>query len=160
MQTLLKKVVGALLGVAVMLGYWTFVGSNDTTESADKIPARVWAGGAGTMQIEIDSTSAAQMRVSFTENREDDEAKSLETYEDVTAGFHVWTIDVPADTGGYVELGAVKPKPGDKLSMKVSVNGRVAYEESDALQEELKPNYAFAVQAYFDDYATAELGED
>jgi hypothetical protein len=67
---------------------------------------------------------------------------------------------VSADTDGYVELEAVKPKPGGKLSMKMTVNGQFAYEDSDMLQEELKPNYAFFVQAHFDDYATAKLGQD
>ena len=160
MQSLVKKLVGTVLGVVLVLSYWTFVGHKDTTESANKIPAKVWAGGAATMQIETDSTSTAQLRVSFSENREGDGAKSLETYEEVPAGVHVWTIDVPADTGGYVELEAVKPKPGDKLSMKVKVNGQVAYEDADTLQEELKPNYAFFVQAYFDDYSTAKLSRD
>ena len=160
MQSLVKKAVGTLLGVVVVLAYWTFVGPGSNTETADKIPAKVWAGGAGTMQIEIDSTSAAQMRVSFDENSESDDAKSLETYEDVPPGFRVWTIDLPANAGGYVELGAVNPKVGDKLSMKVMVNGKVAYEASDTLHEELKPNYAFFVQAFFDDYAAAKLSDE
>ena len=161
MQTLIKKLAGTLLGLAVVLGYWTFVGDSGTkTETANKIPAKVWVGGAGTMQIETDSTSAAQMRVSFDENSESDSAKSLETHEDISAGFHVWTIDLPADTGGYVELSAVKPKVADRLSLKVSINGRVAYQESDTLQEELRPNYGFFVQAYFDDYSKAELSEN
>ena len=160
MQGLIKKAVGTLLGLAVVLGYWTFVDSGTKTESADKIPAKVWVGGAGTMQVESDATSAAQMRVSFYERSESDDAKSLETYEDVSPGFHVWTIDLPANTGGYVELNAVKPKVGDKLSMKVLINGKVAYEENSTLEQELQPNYAFFTQAYFDDYAQAKLGDD
>jgi hypothetical protein len=126
----------------------------------DKIPAKMWDGGAGTMQIETDASSPAQMRVSFYERSEDDSAKSMETYEDVSAGFHTWTIDLPANTGGYVELGAVTPKVGDKLSMKVLVNGKVAYEEKSTLEEELRPNYAFFVQAHFEDYSRAALGDE
>jgi hypothetical protein len=161
MTGLIKKAVGAVLGMALVLGYWTFVGGSGTqTESMDTIPAKVWEGGAGTMQIEIESTSPAQMRISFYERSEEEEAKSVETYEDVPAGLHTWTIDLPANTGGYVELGAVKPKVGDKLSMKVLVNGKVAYEENSTLEQELQPNYAFFVQAHFEDYSRAALGDD
>jgi len=161
MSGLIKKAAGTVLGVAVMLGYWTFVGdSGKQTESMNKIPVKMWDGGAGTMQIEIDSTGPAQLRVSFYERSEDEDAKSVETYEDVSAGFHIWTIDLPANTGGYVELGAVKPKLGDKLSMKVLVNGKVAYEENSTLHEVLQPNYAFFVQAHFEDYSKAALGDE
>jgi hypothetical protein len=161
MNGLIKKAVGTILGVAVMLGYWTFVGdSGKQSESMNKIPVKVWDGGAGTMQVEMDSTGPAQMRVSFYERGEDQDARSVETHEDVSAGFHTWTIDLPANTGGYVELGAVKPNVGDKLSMKVLVNGKVAYEESSTLKEALQPNYAFFVQAHFEDYSRAALGDE
>ena len=161
MQGLMKKLLGTVLGLAVVLGYWTLTGDSGTkTETSGSIPAKVWAGGAGTMRIETDSTSAAQMRVSFHAERDGEDAKSLETYEEIGAGSHTWTIDVPAETGGYVELNAVQPKVGDRVSMKVFVNDQLAYEESETLKEELKPNYAHFVQAYFDDYSKAKLGDD
>jgi hypothetical protein len=160
MTALIKKALGAVVGIVLVLGYWTIMGPGKQTESMDTIPAKVWDGGAGTMQVEIDSSSPAQMRISFYERSEDEDAKSVETYEDVSAGFHTWTIDLPANTGGYVELGAVKPSVGDKLSMKVLVNGKLAYEEASTLEEELKPNYAFFAQAHFEDYSKAALGDD
>jgi hypothetical protein len=161
MSRLIKKLLGTALGVAVMLGYWTFVGdSGSQSESMNRVPEKVWEGGAGTMQIEAESTGPAQMRVSFDERSESDDSKSMETYEDVSAGFHTWTVDLPANAGGYVEFGAAKPKVGDKLSMKVLVNGKLAYEESSTLDEPLKPNYAFFVQAHFDEYSKATLDNE
>jgi hypothetical protein len=160
MSGLIKKLLGTLLGVVVMIGYWTFMGPGTQSDSMSRIPEKVWEGGAGTMQIEVESTGPAQMRVSFDENSESDDANSLDTYEDVSAGFHAWTIDLPANAGGYVEFGASKPNVGDKLSMKVIVNGKLAYEENSTLDEPLKPNYAFFVQAYFDDYSKAALGDE
>jgi len=159
MQNLLKRGVLSILGVVVMLAWWSFKGSDANTESADKIPVKVWDGGAGTMTIETESTCAAQMRVSFNEE-EKENGRSLETYEDIPAGSHSWTIDVPATTRGYVELGAVDPKPGDKLSWKVSVNGRVMSEQSETLAQPLEKNTAFFLQSYFDDYATGTMEED
>jgi hypothetical protein len=159
MQNLLKRGVMSILGVVVMLAWWSFRGSDANTESADKIPVKVWDGGAGTMTIEAESTSAARMRVSFSEEEKED-GRSLETYEDVPAGSHSWTINVPAGTGGYVELGAVDPKPGDKLTWKVSVNGRVVSEQAETLAQPLEKNTAFFLQSYFADYATGTLSED
>jgi hypothetical protein len=146
MQNLLKRGVMSILGVVVMLAWWSFRGSDANTDSADKIPGKVWAG-------------AAQMRVSFNEY-EKENGRSLETYEDAPAGSHSWTIDLPARSGGYVELGAVDPRPGDKLSWKVSVNGRVMSEQSETLAQPLEKNTAFFLQSYFADYATGTLEED
>ncbi len=159
MQNLLKRGVMSILGVVVMLAWWSFRGSDANTESADKIPVKVWDGGAGTMTIDVESTSAAQMRVSFSELGKDD-GRSLETYEDVPAGSHSWTIDVPARTGGYVELSAVDPKPGDKLSWKVSVNGSVVSEQAETLAQPLEENTGFFLQSYFAEYGTGTLGDD
>jgi len=159
MQNLLKRVVMGVLGVAVMLAWWSFRGSDANVESANKIPAKVWDGGAGAMTIETESTCAAQMRVSFSEEGQEN-GRSMETYEDVPAGAHSWTIDVPAGAGGYVELNAVEPKVGDRLTWKVSVNGRVVSEQSETLGQPLEKNTAFFLQNYFADYSTGTLDED
>lgn len=84
----------------------------------------------------------------------------METYEDVPAGSHSWSIDVPAGAGGYVELNAVEPKVGDRLTWKVSANGRVVSEQSETLGQPLEKNTAFFLQNYFADYSTGTLDED
>lgn len=40
MQNLLKRVVMGILGVAVMLAWWSFRGSDGNVESANKIPSK------------------------------------------------------------------------------------------------------------------------
>ena len=100
------------------------------------------------------------MRVSFSKEGESGEERHLETWEDVAAGHHVWTIDVPSGVGGYVELGAVDPKPGDELRWTVAVDGETVDEQTEALEKPLEENYAFFLQAYFDDYASGTLAED
>jgi hypothetical protein len=158
MTGLIKKAVGTVLGVAVMLGYWTFVGdSGKQTESMSNIPAKVWDGGAGTMQIEIDSTGRSDARQFLrggTKMRS--QWKPTKTLQQLPHP----GLSISHEYGGYVELGAVKPKVGDKLTMKVLVNGKVAYEENSTLETELQPNYAFFVQAHFEDYSRAEQGDE
>jgi hypothetical protein len=158
----MKGILKSLAGLAVVLAWWTIRGPADdpSHESAKEIPTTVWGGGGGSLAIEADTTSAAQMRVSFSEAGESGEERSLETWEDVAAGHHAWTIDVPSGVSGYVELGAVDPKPGDELRWTLAVNGKTVDEQSDALEKPLEPGWGFALQTYFDDYASGSLGED
>src|SRR5262245_28214783 len=105
MQSMLKSVGKTLLGLAVVLAWWTIRGPGDShTETASSIPTVVWDGGSGTFAIHAENSAPAQMRVSFHENSESDDARSLETYQDVAPGSHDWTISVPANVSGYVEL--------------------------------------------------------
>ncbi len=154
----MKSIVRSVLGLVLILGWWTFTGNSISTNPAlENIPASVWGGGAGTLVIEAETSSAARVVVDFSRDDQDDR---LSSYEDIAAGTHRWTIDVPSDTGGYVELGAVDPKPGDRLNFRILVNGRTVFEDSDQLEAALEPGYAFFVQAYIDDYAKGRLEED
>lgn|SRR5262245_3330441 len=162
MTGLAKRFLKAVLGCALVLAWWTIRGPGDDAnhESASQIPATVWEGGGARLAIDAHASTAAKMRVSFSQGSEGRQDRSLETWEDVSAGDHAWTIDVPSGVGGYVELEAVDPKPGDELSWKLSVDGETVDEQADALEKPLQKNYAFALQAYFDDYSSGELGDD
>lgn len=158
---MIKSLAKTLAGLALVLAWWTIRGPGDSnTETADHIPTVVWDGGAGSMTIHAESTCAVQMRVSFSEHPEDQGSpRLLETHEDVPAGSHSWTIDVPADVGGYVELSAPSPQPGDHLAWTIEVGGKTVDEQSDTLEKPLEQGYGFFLQSYFDEYATGELGE-
>ena len=156
----MKALIRSVLGLVLVLGWWTFTGNSISTQKAqDKIPASVWGGGAAKVVIEAETTTASRMMVGFSRDRKDDE-DNLETYEDVPAGTYRWTIDVPSDTSGYVELNAVQPKAGDRLKCRIIANGHTVFEDSDELLQPLEPGYAFFVQAYLDDYAKGELSAD
>jgi hypothetical protein len=77
----------------------------------------------------------------------------------VAPGVHDWTISVPADVSGYVELSATDPQPGTTLSWTLQANGNTVDEQSDQLEKPLEEGYGFFLQTYFDDYSTGELGE-
>jgi hypothetical protein len=157
---MLKSLGKTLLGLAVVLAWWTLRGpGEDRTERASAIPTVVWDGGAGSFAIHAETTTPAQMRVSFYENSESDDARSLETHQDVAPGSYDWTISVPANVGGYVELSATEPAPGATLSWTLQANGTQVDEQSDQLEKPLEEGYGFFLQTYFEDYATGELGE-
>lgn len=157
-----KWLVRTVGGLVLMLAWWTITGSGDdpNSESADHIPSTVWEGGGGSLAIEVDTSSPAQMRLSFSREGDDGEERELQTWEDVDAGHHVFTIDVPGEVGGYVELGAIDPKPGDELHWTVAVNGETVSEQQDRLDSPLQDGYAFFLQAYFDEYASGTLSGD
>ena len=154
----MKAVVRTVVGLLLVIGWWTITGNRiSTTPAQDRIPASVWGGGGGKLQIEAETSTPATMAVSFSDEHGE---RHLETYERVTAGTYRWTIDVPSSIGGYVELNADAPKAGDRLKFRVAANGRTVFEDSDQLEKPLEPGYAFFVQAYFDDYAKGKLSQD
>jgi hypothetical protein len=153
-----KGLIKAVLGMVLVLGWWTITGNSISTEKAvDKIPASVFGGGAAKVEIEAETTTAARMMVGFSDATGE---RNLESYEDVPAGTYRWTIDVPSDVGGYLELNAVAPKAGDRIKFRILTNGETVFEDQDELLKPLEPGYAFFVQAYIEDYAKGELSED
>jgi len=159
MRKLLVRVLSGALGVAVVLGYWTWRGGGDSrTQTQSSIPARVWDGGGGSLAVRIETTCAATMRISFHERNDD--GRALETWEALGPGEHSWTIDVPRGAGGTVVLGAEQPKVGDTLRWTISLNGQTIDEQSETLDEALRQGYAFFLQSEYDDYAEARPEEE
>lgn len=155
MKRLAVRLGLALLGMVLTLTWWTIHPGNSHIQSSSHIPDKVWSGG-NTLEIEVDSSTAATMRVSFSQHdKPAGEQQTMETYEKIPAGAHSWTISVPARVGGYIEIEADKPSVGDKLSMKVKSNGKLADEQSEKLEQALQSGYVFALQVHFDDYAKA-----
>jgi hypothetical protein len=153
-----KWLIKTVLGLVLVLGWWTLTGNSISSQKAqDKIPASVFGGGAGKVEIEAETTTAARMMIGFSDESGE---RNLESYEDVPAGSYRWTIDVPAGISGYLELNAVAPKAGDRIKFRILANGETVFEDQEELLQPLEPGYAFFVQAYIDDYAKGELSND
>jgi len=164
MGALAKRLVLGVLGVAVMLGYWTVKGwfVDDANATVSHIPAKIWDGGGGSIVLEAEATEAGRVSISFETNNAIDESdhKLLETWERVGPGFHTWTIEVPPDVSGTAEVDIDGPKVGSKARIAVKVNGRTAVEDRQTLDEPLKNGYAFFAQVQLEDYAKGTPGED
>ena len=153
----IRKLGSTVLGLVVTLVWWSIHDSGSDTATAAKIPVRVWNGDAGAVVVEVETSVAAQMRASFYEDETgmNEDARSLETWEDIGVGTRTWSIGVPARVGGTLELSAVDPEPGAQLRWRILVNGEVVREETETLEQALAPGYGFFLQAEFDDYASA-----
>ncbi len=155
MKSLLKHMGLAVLGVVVMLAWWSIRGGGDTnTESLGRIPVKVWEGGAGTVEISVETSGSARFHISFEKyNDAGSTGQMLSATETIAAGSHSWTIDVPAMTSSSVDLTAENPQVGATMKLTVRVNGTMVYDESHVLDEALPANYAFGLGCEFADIA-------
>ncbi len=160
MNYLMKRAAIGVLGLVVVLAWWTFSGKHESTPSMNKIPSKVWEGGAGQVTVEVDSSDPASLRADFERAASSDPSKPhqrLQTWEKVEAGQHSWTIDVPAGTGGTLEFEAIGPKPGSKLSWAVHAGGKQIAQETLTLDKPLQANEAFFLQVQVADLAAGKL---
>jgi hypothetical protein len=164
MESVLKRVAMAVLGLVLTLGFWTvkgwFLGEASATTS--HIPDKVWDGGGGTVFLEVETTDPARVSATFETNDAVDSSghKFLETWEPIQPGEHTYKIEVPANVSGTVELTADAPKLGSQVRVTVKVDGSTVAEDRQTLTEPLKSGYAFFAQLHLKDYATGARGED
>ena len=159
MSKLLVRGGLSLLGIAVTLAWWTYGPKGKQVPSESHIPSKVGSGGQK-LEIEAESSSAATMRVSFEQlDKPAGEQQLLDSWEKIPAGAQSWSIDVPSGVGGYIELEADHPNAGDKLTMRVRMNGSLVDEQTDSLEKPLEPNTAFFLQNHFDNYSQAAQEE-
>jgi len=156
MKTLLGRAVYGILGMGIVLAWWTWGPHHDVhTASQKTIPARFGPGGHQ-LEIDAETTTPATMQVSFEDlSKAVGQQIMLNSSEKISAGMRSWTVDVPAGIGGYIELDTDHPSPGDTITMRVHLDGHLVDEQSDKLDQPLPPNTAFFVQDHFDDYSKA-----
>jgi hypothetical protein len=146
----------SLLGTVIVLVWWTYHGHNPHSESSNTIPATVWGGGGAKITVEAEASTAATISIDFNERgKSDGEPKMLQTWEKFAPGTKSWTVDAPAKVGGYIQLQADLPKPGDKLKWRVTINGEQVGQDEFTLEKPLQNNEAMFLQLHFEDYANA-----
>ena len=141
----------AVLGAAVMLAWWTLRGDkgDSTTATESRIPAKLWEGGGATLTINLETSEPARVHASFGGAGD----RSLEAEEEIAPGRRSWTLDLPADCSVFFSPSAKDPKVGARMSWTVTLNGRVLLEESETLEKQLEPNYAFGLTLEIEDVA-------
>lgn len=165
MSSILKRLVMSGLGVVVMLGYWTLRGpgkSDDPSVTSGTIPTKVFGGGGGHITIEAELNAPGVVAVSFeTRNPIDDQShKYISTWQQVPQGTHSFTIDVPAQVGGSIDVRMDNPTVGAEASVRLKANGATVGEDTQKLTEPLPEGYGFSAQLQFDDYITGAPSTD
>lgn len=162
MEFLIRKVLGAIAGVAICIAIWTIqdrLGGGGDNNTQNSIPTVVWGGGAGVVTIEAEASAPANISVSFVSNV-DDEREYLETWQEIPAGTTSFDINVPADVSGEVWVRIDEPNVGAKVKVTVRSNGAVVAEDWMRLDEPLEAGYGFAAGVEIGDYAKGKPAEE
>ena len=160
MNKLFLRIGLSAAGLAVALLWWTYHDTGSKAQSVSHIPAKLAAGG-NQLEISADATTASTLRVSFEDlGKPAGQQILIESWEKVPAGSRSWTIDVPGGVGGYIELNADHPNPGDTLTARIKINGQEIDHQTDKLERALEPNTAFFVQFHYEDFSRASKSEE
>ena len=156
MKKLILRLGLSALGIAATLLWWTYHDTGSSAQSMSHIPAKVGEGG-NRLVVETETTTPSTFRITFDDLRKPIGQQILvESWEKIPAGPHSWTVDIPSGIGGYIELEADHPNPGDTLTQRIRINGKEVDSQSDRLDSALQPNTAFFVQFHRDDFSSAE----
>lgn len=151
MNKLLLRTALPLIVIAALA--WFAFGRKGGSASASHLPEKVGRGGQ-TLEIDAQNSCPATMRVSFENpSKLAGQEPSIQSSQKILAGESSWSIDVPPGVGGYIELDADRPNPGDTLSMRIRMNGRLLDQQTDKLDSPLQPKAAFFLRDHFDDYS-------
>ena len=150
-----RKITGIALAALVFAGWWGWdrITGGDSSKELDKTPSIVFGGGAGKLVLDISMNKAGYLASSFSHgDDEDDEGEQIHAHENLEAGDHLLSIDLPADlTYGYFELEIPNAKVGDKLAWTVRFEDRLVRDEEETLDQPLGENQAFFMQLEFSD---------
>ena len=154
------KVVTSVLGVIIMIGYWTVSdacagrGGSGGGGELNKVPAKVWQGGSP-VTIETDVSHAGFIRVSFERPKPGgQEHEYVHAQQNLAAGHHTFTISVPPGVSGVLETEILQPPSGATASISLDADGK-HLEDKGQLEGALEPGSAFFVQIEVNDWATA-----
>jgi len=155
MSKLLVRIGMALLGMVVTLAWWTYHDKGSNVQSSNHIPAKLGNGG-NQMEIWTQTSTPSAVRITFEDiQKPAGQQILLETWEKIPAGTRNFTVEVPSGVGGYIELEADHPNPGDTLSARMKINGKEVEHQTERLDSPLQPNTAFFVQFHYDDFSNA-----
>ncbi len=164
---MLKKLVMTVAGVAVMLAYWSikarFSSGDDPSVKSGSIPAKVLGGGGGLIDIEAEASGEGVVSVIFESNNDgvgDNQHKFVETWEKISPGVHNYTIDVPPNMGGSIEVRMDDPPVGSKVRATFKLHGSTVAEDIQTLPEPLKPGYGFTAHVQVEDYTLGKAAAD
>src|SRR5262245_35797245 len=156
MKRLLIRLGLSVLGTVITLLWWTYHDRGSNAQSMSHIPTRV-AGGGNQLVIDVEASTTSTMRIDFEDlSKPSGQQILLNAREQVPAGPHTWTVDIPNGVGGYIEFEADHPNPGDTLTQRIKVNGKEVDNQSERLDSALQPNTAFFLQFERDDFSRLE----
>src|SRR4051794_37280207 len=103
MDGFLKRIVMSIVGVVLVLGFWTIQGKCNGSKAAPvvaKIPAKVWEGGGGKCKLEVEVSDPSTVHLDFYQWSEKGPHKNenFPCQEAVGPGKHTFIVEVPPET--------------------------------------------------------------
>lgn len=127
-----------------------------------KIPSKVWEGGS-LVTIRTKSNQPYFLLTKFWELKDGGNGsykRELNAKQDFPAGEKSILVSVPANIGGYVELGVPSATPGATISCSIDSAGKELWKDEYVLEKALGANEACFVNVDIDDYSKGELSND
>jgi hypothetical protein len=154
----------ALLGSILLLAWWAFTGDGDYDTDAGsmmfseaELPSIV-DGGGHQLTVDLDTSEPVTFTATFECDSDGEEPISVGGQEKLGAGSHSLSFDVAGDCWyGILEAEPSDPPVGANLAWTVHVDGELLKEEEVTLEKPLEKNYAFFVQAGWEDYTLDEI---
>lgn len=138
----------SVFGVLLMLGYWTFFDKKPVSKGGGShIPDTVLGGGGDQLVIDIDVNGNAEVGMMVDKPHAPNVDQPFEEwYQKVEPGHHTFTVELAPKTSGTIDLRALDPQIGNKLSWTVTRAGKQIAQETDTLDKALQPGYAQGLQ--------------
>jgi len=153
----LKSALVSLLGIALMLGWWTLTG-DDEGSAIREVAAIPTVVGAGGRSIEVDLDSNKSFYFSVTFECGESESDSIYAREELEAGTHHFNIDVEGGCGyASIESGIPDAPIGSELGWRVAVDGQSWEDERLTLDKPLERGWAFGLVTGWDDGTLDEI---
>lgn len=151
-----RKVVGALVGLALFIGWMQLRGGGDSGDYQElsSIPLTAFEGGGGLVDVQFTTNQPAELVATFDKNdAATGKATTVSGRELFPPGSYSRSVDVSPDTFIYWELNVPDAQVGAQLAWVFHVDGATVVNESMRLEDPLEAGYAFFLQVEADDIA-------
>jgi hypothetical protein len=140
MDGIAKRIVMSILGMVLVLGFWTIqsklgCGRSGAAPVAERIPSKVWEGGGGKCKLEVEVSDPAEVRLEFYRwgDSGPHHGESFHARETVPAGRHMFIIEAPPETNVSPELQIHKPQlhEGSKMAWVLTCGDKECYRHEE-----------------------------
>ena len=123
--------------------------------SSAKFPSKVWEGGTPVV-VEVENGVPARLWAFFETNvpGTDPKHKLLEVSEEIPAGKHRFTVDIPRAVGGSIGVSAKEAPVGSKMAIALEVGGRKGASDSYVLEEPLRAGSVHGAMLEIDEFVS------
>jgi len=147
MKKVASKLIFALIGMLLVLGYWTFIDKKPISTGSSHIPDKILGGGGDRLVIDVDINGKAQLGMMVDRpHKPNSDQPFEEDYQNLDPGHHSFVVELAPGVTGTIDLRALEPHVGNTIGWTVTRNGKQIAQESDTLDKPLQGGYSQSLQ--------------